>query len=143
MAPPETPVPRYVRRPLASGVSPFAPFINIPLVARACPLDIYLDGQTPTRGTEITIQNNGGFDITIGGVELRQEDMTSTSPHAGQTVPIRRWPQQMHVPRGGGRATCIIALHPSYARGSSLILLVVVYVLNEGRYTPFAARFPV
>ncbi|KAH9593537.1 hypothetical protein LSM04_009300 [Trypanosoma melophagium] len=138
----EPPVPPFVRRPLSLEEVPFTAFFNVPLMGRACPLDIYLDGKTPTRGTELTILNNCEFDVIIGGVELKQEDMFSSSDSA-RTVPTRRWPQQFRVAGGGGRANCVIAMHPSLPRASSLFMLVIVYVLSNGRYTPYAARFPV
>ncbi|ORC89255.1 uncharacterized protein TM35_000132590, partial [Trypanosoma theileri] len=139
----EQPVPPFVRRPLSLEEVPFTAFFNFPLMGRACPLDIYLDGKTPTRGTELTILNNCEFDVIIGGVELKQEDMYSTSSNSGRTVPTRRWPQQFRVAANGGRATCIIAMHPSFPRASSLFMLVLVYVFSDGRFTPYAARFSV
>ncbi|EKF26966.1 hypothetical protein MOQ_009325 [Trypanosoma cruzi marinkellei] len=143
VAPSESPVPPFVRRPATLEEIPYTNFYNIPLMGRACPLDIYLDGKTPTRGTELTILNNSEYDFIIGGVELKQEDMLSPSPDSARTVPTRRWPQQLCVPGGGSRATCIIALHPSFPRASSLLMLVVIYIFSSGRYTPYAARFAV
>ncbi|KAF8285689.1 hypothetical protein TcYC6_0031280 [Trypanosoma cruzi] len=143
VAPSEAPVPPFVRRPATLEEIPYTNFYNIPLMGRACPLDIYLDGKTPTRGTELSILNNSDYDFIIGGVELKQEDMLSPSPDSTRTVPTRRWPQQLCVPGGGSRATCIIALHPSFPRASSLLMLVVVYIFSNGRYTPYAARFAV
>ncbi|RNF00760.1 hypothetical protein TraAM80_07414 [Trypanosoma rangeli] len=142
-APLEPPVPPFVRRPATLGEIPYTAFYNIPLMGRGCPLDIYLDGITPTRGTELTMLNNADYDVIIGGVELKQEDMLSPSPNSARTVPTRRWPQELRIPGGGCRATCIIALHPSFPQGSSLFMLVVVYVLLNGCYTPYAARFAV
>ncbi|EKG08790.1 hypothetical protein TCSYLVIO_000050 [Trypanosoma cruzi] len=143
VAPSEASVPPFVRRPATLEEIPYTNFYNIPLMGRACPLDIYLDGKTPTRGTELSILNNSDYDFIIGGVELKQEDMLSPSPDSTRTVPTRRWPQQLCVPGGGSRATCIIALHPSFPRASSLLMLVVVYIFSNGRYTPYAARFAV
>lgn len=136
-------VPPYVRRPPTLGEIPFTAFYNIPLMGRACPLDIYLDGKTPTRGTELTILNHANHDIIIGGVELKQEDVHSTSPTSSRTIPTRRWPQEFCVPAGDSCARCVIALHPSFPRASSLFMLVVVYVFSNGSYTPYAARFSV
>ncbi|RNF27614.1 uncharacterized protein Tco025E_00175 [Trypanosoma conorhini] len=143
LTPSEPPVPPFVRRPATLGELPYTSFYHIPLMGRGCPLDIYLDGKTPTRGTELTILNNAEYDVIIGGVELKQEDMLSPSPNSARTVPTRRWPQELRIPGGGCRATCIIALHPSFPAGSSLFMLVVVYVFMNGRYTPYAARFAV
>ncbi|CCW65361.1 unnamed protein product [Phytomonas sp. EM1] len=112
-------------------------------MGRGCPLDIYLDDKTPTRGTEINLINNADYEILIGGIELKQEDMFSLDPSSTRTIPTRRWPQQLQLSGGGGRGTYIIALHPSFPRGTSLMLLVNVYVFLEGRYTPFSARFTV
>ncbi|KAG5478439.1 hypothetical protein LSCM4_04672 [Leishmania orientalis] len=137
------PVPRFERRPPSLEEIPYTGFYGIPLVARGCPIDIYLDGKTPTRGTELTFINNADCQIMIGGVELKQEDIFSPDPNSAKTIPTQRWPQQLWVPGGGSRQSCTIALHPSFPRGSSIMALVIVYVFNEGRYIPFTARFTI
>lgn len=142
-APQGPPVPRFERRPPSLEEIPYTGFYGIPLVARGCPIDIYLDGQNPTRGTELTFINNADYQIMIGGVELKQEDIFSSDPNSAKTIPTQRWPQQFWVPGGGSRQSCTIALHPSYPRGSSIMALVIVYVFNDGRYSPFSARFTI
>ncbi|KAG5478652.1 hypothetical protein LSCM1_06056 [Leishmania martiniquensis] len=137
------PAPRFERRPPSLEEIPYTGFYGIPLVARGCPIDVYLDGTTPTRGTELTLINNADYQIMIGGVELKQEDIFSPDPNSAKTIPTQRWPQQLWVPGGGSRQSCIIALHPSFPRGSSIMALVIVYVFNEGRYIPFTARFTI
>ncbi|CAG9574188.1 conserved hypothetical protein [Leishmania major strain Friedlin] len=137
------PVPPFERRPPSLEEIPYTGFYGIPLIARGCPIDIYLDGKNPTRGTELTFINNADYQIMIGGVELKQEDIFSPDPNSAKTIPTQRWPQHIWVPGGGSRQSCIIALHPSFPRGSSIMALVIVYVFNEGHYTPFTARFTI
>ncbi|GET88706.1 hypothetical protein, conserved [Leishmania tarentolae] len=137
------PVPLFERRPPSLEEIPYTGFYGTSLVARGCPIDVYLDGKTPTRGTELTFINNADYQIMIGGVELKQEDIFSADPNSAKTIPTQRWPQQIWVPGGGSRQSCIIALHPSFPRGSSIMALVIVYVFNEGHYTPFTARFTI
>ncbi|CAJ1025039.1 hypothetical protein IOCL2690_000419500, partial [Leishmania lindenbergi] len=139
----ESSVPYFERRPPSLEEIPYTEFYGIPLMARGCPIDIFLDGKTPTRGTELTFINNTDQQIVIGGVELKQEDMFSTDPNSVKTIPTQRWPQYLLVPGGGSRQSCTIALHPSFPRGSFIMALVVAYVFNEGRYTPFMARFTI
>ncbi|CCW68294.1 unnamed protein product [Phytomonas sp. Hart1] len=142
-APPSLPIPRYERHLPSLQAIPYSNFFNIPLMGRGCPLDIYLDDKTPTRGTEINLINNADYAILIGGIELKQEDMFSLDPNSTRTIPTRRWPQQLQLQGGGGKGTYIIALYPSFPRGISLMLLVTVYVYVKDRYTPFSARFTV
>ncbi|AYU78939.1 hypothetical protein LdCL_230011600 [Leishmania donovani] len=137
------PVPPFERRPPSLEEIPYTGFYGIPLMARGCPIDIYLDGKNPTRGTELTFINNADYQIMIGGVELKQEDIFSPDPNSAKTIPTQRWPQHIWVPGGGSRQSCTIALHPSFPRGSSIMALVIVYVFNEGHYTPFTARFTI
>ncbi|KAI5688486.1 hypothetical protein MNV84_03955 [Leishmania braziliensis] len=139
----ESSVPYFERRPPSLEEIPYTEFYGIPLMARGCPIDIFLDGKTPTRGTELTFINNTDQQIFIGGVELKQEDMFSTDPNSVKTIPTQRWPQYLLVPGGGSRQSCTIALHPSFPRGSFIMALVVAYVFSEGRYTPFMARFTI
>lgn len=136
-------MPPFERRPPSLEEIPYTGFYGIPLIARGCPIDIYLDGKNPTRGTELTFINNADYQIMIGGVELKQEDIFSPDPNSAKTIPTQRWPQHIWVPGGGSRQSCIIALHPSFPRGSSIMALVIVYVFNEGHYTPFTARFTI
>ncbi|CAJ1008672.1 hypothetical protein Q4I28_003985 [Leishmania naiffi] len=139
----ESSVPYFERRPPSLEEIPYTEFYGIPLMARGCPIDIFLDGKTPTRGTELTFINNTEQQIVIGGVELKQEDMFSTDPNSVKTIPTQRWPQYLLVPGGGSRQSCTIALHPSFPRGSFIMALVVAYIFNEGHYTPFMARFTI
>ncbi|KPA84043.1 putative mitochondrial hypothetical protein [Leptomonas pyrrhocoris] len=137
------PPPRFERRPPSLEEIPYTGFQGVPLLARGCPIDIYLDGKNPTRGTELTFINNADYQLMIGGVELKQEDMFSSDPNSAKTIPTQRWPQQFWVPGAGTRQSCVIALHPSYTRGSSIMALVIVYIFHEGRYIPFSARFTI
>jgi hypothetical protein len=137
------PPPRFERRPPSLDEIPYTGFQGVPLLGRGCPIDIYLDDKSPTRGTELTFINNADYQVMIGGVELKQEDMFSSDPNSAKTIPTQRWPQQFWVPGGGSRQSCVIALHPSYPRGSSIMALVIVYVFHEGRYIPFSARFTI
>lgn len=142
--PPGPPTPRFDRRPPTLEETPFTQFLNIPILARGCPTDVYLDGRTPTRGTELTFINNCDYEIVIGGVELKQEDIFSPDPNSARTVPTQRWPQNLPIHGAGSTGTCLIALHPSFPRGSSLMLLVTIYIqTTEGHYTPYSARFTV
>lgn len=135
------PVPRFDRRPPSLEEIPYSSFDGVPLLGRGCPIDVYLDGRTPSRGTELTFINNAGFQVMIGGIELKQEDIFSSDPNSSKTIPTQRWPQQFVVPGGGSRGSCIIALHPSYPRGSTIMAVVIVYIQHEGRYVPVSSRF--
>eukprot|EP00796_Vickermania_ingenoplastis_P006541 gene6541-4716_t len=139
--PPGPPPPPFERRPPSLEEIPFTRFFNIDLMGRGCPIDIYLDGKTPTRGTEVTIVNNTPNDILIGGIELKQEDIFASGPP--KTIPTKRWPQQARIPGNGHTETFIIALHPSFPRASALMVLINVYVLVGTKYMPFSSRFTV
>lgn len=137
------PPPRYILRPTSLDEIPFARFFTLDILARGCPIDIFLDGVHPSRGTELTLVNNLPKEIIIGGIELKEENMFSSDPNASRVIPTRRWPQKMKISGGGGTDTFVIAMHPTFPRGSSVLAMINLYIWEANRYVPVPGRFTV
>lgn len=137
------PPPRYTLCPTSYDEIPFTRFFTSDILASGCPIDVFLDGTTPVRGTELTLVNNTPNDILIGGIELKEENMFSSDPKSAKVIPTRRWPQKLQIPGKGGKDKVVIAMHPSYPRGSALLVMINLYVWQNDRYLPVPGRFTV
>lgn len=137
------PPPRYTLCPTSYDEIPLTRFFSLDILASGCPIDIFLDGTTPIRGTELTLVNNTPNDIVIGGIELKEENMFSSDPKSAKVIPTRRWPQKLQIPGKGGKDKVVIAMHPSYPRGSALLVMINLYIWQKDRYLPVPGRFTV